>query len=187
MVKLSLPRFGPMIRSKGTFNMRHFSWKRACAVAVSTGILASCGGGSVSTGGSGATCELPMAYANGGTSGNRIDPVAQSIDRQFNPCPIQRVQSLTVGLCIAHPQPLELSAQLVLPQGAAQSLNLQNVSGAGACLINGQLWQSTLTSASLQSLQSLSGNWSVRVTDNNPATTAIGTLVGWSLLAEGTR
>ena len=186
MVKLSPPRFGPMIRCKGTFNMRHFSLKRACVLVASTWLLASCGGGSVSTGGSDSPpCDLSMAYADGGTSGRRIDPVAQSIGRQFNDCALKRVQSLTVGICIAHAQSNELSAQLVMPDGSAQNLNIQNVGGTCPGLIGGQLFQSTLTSTSLQSLQGVSGNWSVRVTDNNPVTTSIGSLVGWSMRAEG--
>lgn len=186
MVKLSLPRFGPMIRSKGTFNMRQFSLKRACAVVASTWVLAGCGGDGASSGGSGSPpCDLSMAYADGGTSGRRIDPVAQSIGRQFSNCAIKRVQSLTVGICMAHTQINELSAQLVLPDGSAQNLNLQNISATCPGLIGGQLFQSTLTSTSLQSLQGVSGNWSVKVTDNNLATTSIGSLVGWSLRAEG--
>ena len=126
-----------------------------------------------------------MAYANGGTSGNRIDPVAQTVDRQFNPCGIKRVQSIAVGICINHPRTDELSAQLVLPDGSAQRLNIQNSNSAGTCLIGGQLLQATLAPSNLQPLQSLSGNWSLKVTDNNAATTTIGTLVGWSFHAEG--
>jgi hypothetical protein len=186
MVKLSLPGIGPMIRFKGKFNMRQFSFRLACVGLVGSLILAGCGGGSPSSGGSAAVCELPLAYANGGSSGNRIDAVTQTINRQFNPCPIQRVQTLTVGVCVDHSQINELSAQLFLPDGTAQNLNIQNANSAGTCLISGQLLQTTLTSNNLQSLRSLSGNWSVRVSDNNQVSiTPIGSLVGWSLRAEG--
>lgn len=131
-------------------------------------------------------CSLAMAYADGNTSGNRIEPVAQAVNRQFNPCAIRQVQSLTVGLCMDHQQISELTAQLVFPNGSTQSLNLQGASSTGACLISGQLYQTTLTSGNLQSLSSVGGNWSVRVHDENQAsTTPIGTLVGWSLRAEG--
>lgn len=187
MVKLSPSGMRSMIRPKGNFYMRLFSSKLVCISFTISLVLAGCGGGgSASSGGSTAVCELPLAYANGGSSGNRIDTAAQTINRQFNPCAIQRVQTLTVGVCLDHAQINELSAQLLLPDGSAQNLNIQNGNSAGACLISGQLLQTTLTSNSLQSLRSLSGNWSVRVTDNNQFTaTPIGSLVGWSLRAEG--
>ena len=187
MVKLSPSGMRPMIRPKGSFNMRQFSLKLVCISFTISLVLAGCGGGgSTSSGGSVAVCELPLAYANGGSSGNRIDTVAQTINRQFNPCAIQRVQTLIVGVCLDHAQINELSAQLLLPDGTAQNLNIQNANSAGACLISGQLLQTTLSSSSLQSLRSLSGNWSVRVTDNNQTTTTpTGSLVGWSLRAEG--
>lgn len=187
MVKLSPSGMRPMIRPKGSFNMRQFSLKLVCISFTISLVLVGCGGGgSTSSGGSVAVCELPLAYANGGSSGNRIDTVAQTINRQFNPCAIQRVQTLTVGVCLDHAQINELSAQLLLPDGTAQNLNIQNANSAGACLISGQLLQTTLSSSSLQYLRSLSGNWSVRVTDNNQTTTTpTGSLVGWSLRAEG--
>ena len=171
-----------MIRSKGTFNMRQFSLKLACAGSL---VLAACGGGSGSNGSSVDSCELRPAYADGKTSGIRIENEAQTLHRQFNPCAIKRVQTLTVGVCIEHPQTTELSTQLVFPNGTTQNLSLQSASSTCPGLIGGQLFQATLPSNSLQSLQSLTGNWSVKVTDNNPATTTIGTLVGWSLRAEG--
>jgi hypothetical protein len=177
-----------MIRSKGTFNMRQFSLKLALAGLAGSLVLAGCGGGgSASSGGSAAVCEFPLDYADAINSGRRIEPMAQTVSRQFNPCAIQRIQTLTVGVCIAHPQMTEISTQLVFPNGTTQSLSLQSVSNTCTGLIGGQLYQATLTSNSLQSLQSLTGNWSVKVTDNNPITTAIGTLVGWSLRAEGLR
>jgi hypothetical protein len=175
-----------MIRSKGTLNMRQFSLKLVCAGLVGSLALAGCGGGgSPSSGSSVAVCELPLAYANGGTSGTRIEPMAQTTNRQFNPCAIQRIQSLTVGVCIAHADISELSTQLVFPNGTTQNLSLQSVSNTCPGLIGGQSFQTTLTSNNLPSLQSLTGNWSVKVTDNNPFTTSIGSLVGWSLRAEG--
>lgn len=176
-----------MIRSKGTLNMRQFSLNLACAVMAGSLVLAGCGGGSPSPGGSVAVCELPLAYADGRSdgSGRRIEPMAQAVNRQFNPCAIQRIQTLTADVCIAHPDISELNTQLVLPNGTTQSLSLQSASGSCTGLIGGQLFQATLTSNSLQSLQNLTGNWSVIVTDNNPVTTTIGSLVGWSLRAEG--
>ena len=186
MVKLSLSRIGPMIRPKGTLNMRQFSLKLVCVSFGISLVLAGCGGGgSASSGGSAAVCELPLDYADGIYSGRRIEPMAQALNRQFNPCTIQRIQTLTVGVCIAHPQITELSTQLVFPNGTTQSLSLQSASNTCTGLIGGQLFQATLTSNSLQSLQNLTGNWSVKVTDNNQVTTTIGSLVGWSLRAEG--
>ena len=177
-----------MIRSKGTLNMRQFSLKLAFAGLAGSLVLAGCGGGSASSSGSSViSCELRPAYADGGTSGIGFETVAQAVNRQFNPCDIRQVQSLTVSICIAHPQITELSTQLLLPNNTTQNLNLQGVSNTCPGLISGQLFQTTLTSNNLQTLQSLTGNWSVKVTDNNPITTAIGTLVGWSLRAEGLR
>jgi hypothetical protein len=178
-----------MIRSKGTLNMRQFSLKLAFAGLAGSLVLAGCGGGSPSTGGTKDFCELPLAYADGRSngSGNRIEPMAQTVNRQFNPCEIQRIQTLTVGVCIAHPDINELNTQLLFPNGTAQSLSLQSASNTCSGVIGGQLFQTTLTSNNLPSLQSSTGNWSVKVTDNNPVTTAIGTLVGWSLRAEGLR
>ena len=176
-----------MIRSKGTLNMRQYSLKRALAGLAGSLVLAGCGGGSPSSGSSAAVCELPLIYADARSSGNRIEPMAQTTTRQFNPCAIQRLQTLTVGVCIAHTDINELSTQLVFPNGTTQSLSLQSASNTCPGVIGGQLFQTTLTSNNLQTLQSLTGNWSVKVTDNNPITTAIGTLVGWSLRAEGLR
>ena len=180
-----------MIRAKGTFNMRQFSLRLPCVGLASILVLAGCGGGSPSTEGSTSkevsihVCELPLAYADGLNSGNRIASMAQTVNRQFNPCAIQRIQALTVGVCLAHPDTNELVTQLVFPNGTPQSLSLQSASSTCPGLIGGQLFQTTLTSNNLQSLQSLTGNWSVKVSDNNPITTTIGTLVGWSLRAEG--
>ena len=111
--------------------------------------------------------------------------MAQTVDRQFNSCPVKRVQSLRVGMCIDHPQISELSAQLVFPDGSAQSLSIPSASGADACRLGALFLQTTLTSGGLQSLQGLTGKWSLKVTDNNPITTTIGYLVGWSVQAEG--
>jgi hypothetical protein len=180
-----------MIRSKGTFNMRQFFLRLACVGLAGILVLAGCGGGSPSTEGSlskevsTAVCELPLAYADGLSSGNRIASMAQTVNRQFNPCAIQRIQTLTVGVCLAHPDTNELVTQLVFPNGTPQSLSLQSASNTCPGLIGGQLFQTTLTSNNLQSLQSLTGNWSLKVSDNNPITTTIGSLVGWSLRAEG--
>jgi hypothetical protein len=178
-----------MIRSKGTLNMRQFSLKLAFAGLAGFLVLAGCGGGgsASSSASSVISCELRPAYADGGTSGIEFLTVAQAVNRQFNPCDIRQVQSLTVSVCIAHQQITELSTQLVFPNGTTQNLSIQSVSNTCPSLIGGQLYQATLTSNSLQSLQSLTGNWSVKVTDNNPVTTTIGTLVGWSLRAEGLR
>ena len=165
--------------------MRQFSLKLACAGLVGSWVLVGCGGGSASTEVSVAVCELPPKYADGTNSGNRIEPTAQTEDRLFTPCAIERIQTLTVGVCIAHPEMSELTTQLVFPNGTPQNLNLQSTGETCPSLIGGQPFQATLSSNQLPSLQQLTGNWSVKVTDNNQATTFIGTLVGWSMRAEG--
>jgi hypothetical protein len=166
--------------------MRHFPLKLVCTGLTGILFLTACGGGSNPAGGSSTQCLLPLAYADGMSSGIRIDPQAQAVNRQFNACSIQRTQSLNVGLCLGHSQISELSAQLLMPNGTLLSLPLQGVNSAGACLVGGQLYETTLPANQLQSLTSLQGPWTVRVNDNNPvSTTPIGFLVGWSLQASG--
>jgi hypothetical protein len=166
--------------------MRHFPLKLVCTGLTGILILTGCGGGSSPPGGSNTQCLLPMAYADGISSGSRIDPQAQAVNRQFSACSIQRVQSLNVGLCIGHAQFNELSAELLMPNGAVASLPLQGINSPGACLVGGKLYETTLPAEPLQSLTSLQGPWTVRVKDNNLVSTApIGSLVGWSLQASG--
>ena len=131
-------------------------------------------------------CELPLAYANGSSGGNRIDPETQAVKRQFNPCGLRQIQSLTVGLCIDHQAIQELSAHLVLPNGSTQELDLQGTSIGGNCLISGQLLTTTLTAGSWTALNNIQGDWTVKVRDNiTTSSTPMGYLVGWSLQADG--
>jgi hypothetical protein len=185
-VNYRCPASGLSFTLKGSIVMRHFPLKLVCTGLTGILILTGCGGGSSPSGGSSTQCLLPLAYADGLSSGTRIDPQAQAVNRQFSACSIQRVQSLNVGLCIGHAQINELSAQLLMPNGTVLNLPLQGVNSPGSCLVGGQLYETTLAANPLQSLTSLQGSWSVRVTDNNlVSTNPVGFLVGWSLQASG--
>lgn len=131
-------------------------------------------------------CELPLKHADGLSSGYRIDPVAQAVPRQFNPCGIQQLQAASVSLCIDHLQIGELSAQLVLPDRNSLNLDLQNASQGGNCPISGRLFTVSLPASPVQAFSGLRGDWSVQVRDNDRvSSTPMGYLVGWSMQAEG--
>ncbi len=160
-----------------------------CVAVTGSLTLAGCGGGSTPAPQS-VSCELPLKYADGINGGYRIDAVpGQAVPRQFNACNLTQIQAATVSLCLDHPQISELSAQLVLPNNSTQSLNLQSAQIAGGtCLLTGKLFTMTLPSTALPSINSLQGDWTVRLTDTNQiSTTPVGYLVGWSLKMDGTR
>jgi subtilisin-like proprotein convertase family protein len=131
-------------------------------------------------------CTLPLKYADGSNLGYRVDPVAQAVPRQFNPCSIQQLQAASVSLCIDHRQMNELSAQLILPNKSSLDLNLQTANQGASCLISGRLFTVSLPASRLQVFSGLKGDWAVLVRDNDMvSTTPMGYLVGWSMQAEG--
>lgn len=136
-----------------------------------------------------ATCELPLKHADGKTSGIRIEAVASAVARQFNPCAIEQLESAKLSLCISHQQIGELSAELILPNQVSWVLDLNKAVRSPGCLgdnLFGQLFTLPLPLNQLQAFQALQGDWSVKVSDNNTATsTPIGFLVGWSMLVQG--
>jgi subtilisin-like proprotein convertase family protein len=93
-----------------------------------------------------------------------------------------------VSLCIDHRQIGELTAQLVLPNMSTLDLDLQAANQGGSCLSSnsGRLFTVSLPASRLQAFSGLRGDWSVRVSDNNKASsTPMGFLVGWSMQVEG--
>ena len=158
-----------------------------CAALAGSLFLSGCGGSDPAQPvGVTTQCELPLKHADGLSSGYRIDPVAQAVPRQFNPCGIQQLQAASVSLCIEHLQIGELSAQLVLPDRNSLNLDLQNASQGGNCPISGRLFTVSLATSRLQTFSGLRGDWSVQVRDNDRvSSTPMGYLVGWSMQAEG--
>ena len=158
-----------------------------CAALAGSLFLSGCGGSDPARpAGMASQCALPLKYADSLSGGYRIDPVAQAVPRQFNPCGIQQLQAASVSLCIDHRQMGELSAQLVLPNQKSLNLDLQTASQGGSCPISGRLFTVTLPASSLQAFSGLKGDWSVNVSDNDRvSSTPMGYLVGWSMQAEG--
>jgi hypothetical protein len=160
-----------------------------CVALTGSLILAGCGGSDPARPADMTSqCALPLKYADGSNLGYRIDPAAQAVPRQFNPCAIQQPLAASVSLCIDHRQMSELSAQLILPNQSSLNLNLQTASLGGSCLISGRLFTVSLPVSRLQTFSGLGGDWTVVVRDNDRvSSTPMGYLVGWSMQAEGLR
>jgi hypothetical protein len=167
--------------------MCQFRFGLLCSALAGCLFLSGCGGSDPARPAGLATqCTLPLKHADGLSSGYRIDPVAQAVPRQFNPCGIQQLQAASVSLCIDHLQIGELSAQLVLPDQNSLNLDLQTASQGGSCPISGRLFTVSLSASRLQAFSGLRGEWSVQVRDNDRvSSTPMGYLVGWSMQAEG--
>lgn len=167
--------------------MCQFRFGLLCAALAGSLFLSGCGGSDPARpAGMASQCTLPLKYADGSNLGYRVDPVAQAVPRQFNPCSIQQMQAASVSLCIDHRQMSELSAQLFLPDQKSLNLDLQTASQGGSCLISGRLFTVALPASRLQAFSGLRGDWSVNVSDNNRvSSTPMGYLVGWSMQAEG--
>lgn len=178
-----------MYAKQGASKMASSKFWFLCAAVAGSLTLAGCGGGSTPATQS-ASCELPLKYADGANGGYRIGAASTlAVPRQFNACTLTQIQAASVSLCIDHQQISELSAQLVLPNNTTQTLNLQSAqTPGGTCLLTGKLFTMTLSSAALQSIGGLQGDWTVSLTDTNQvSTTPVGYLVGWSLKMDGAR
>ncbi len=192
MVKLSLPRFGPMIRSKGTFNMRHFSWKRACTVAVSTGILASCGGSASMPPLTEAICEQPWSWAKGsglGAQSFSAESIAQKAEViwSLQNCKIQKLNSLQLTVCIRHNEPSELNLKLYRGSESTPLAlpKLDQTSQSGTCEqgSQGTPWTYTIANPTFNT-NNTSQQWRLVIEDeqNNQNT---GFFDGWSFTLKG--
>jgi hypothetical protein len=150
-------------------------------------LLAGCGSSDLAgSSGAASQCALPLKHADGSNLGYRIDPAAQVIPRQFNPCAVQQLLAASASLCIDHRQMAELSTQLNLHNQSSLDLDLQRASPGASCLISSRLFTLSLPASRLQPFSGLRGDWTVRVRDDNRVSnTPTAYLVGWSMQAEG--
>jgi hypothetical protein len=131
---------------------------------------------------------LPLKYADGLSSGYRIDPVAQTVPKRFTACAMEQPLSASVSQCIDHRQMGELCAQLILPNQTSLDLDLHKAAQVDACLNTGRLFTLSLPTNRLQVSSGLKGGWTVQVRDNDRvSSTPMGYLVGWSMQAGGLR
>ncbi len=158
-----------------------------CAALTGSLVLLGCGGSDPARSASlPSQCALPLKHADGLGGGYRIDSVAQAVPRQFTACAMEQPLAANASLCIDHRQMGELTAQLVLPNMSSLDLDLQAANQGSSCLISGRLFTVSLPASRLQAFSGLRGDWSVRVSDNNKASsTPMGFLVGWSMQVEG--
>lgn len=158
--------------------------------------LTSCGGGGspyVAT--TAADCALPLKYANGVSSGIAI---AESSDwtrlntelaRTLAACPIERLQTVSLGLCIRHDRTGELTVKVTGPENNSTSLSLAGKAGVGDSACTGldplaRLFRLSLDIAPFSPMTTLNGPWLVQVRDSQPGFGS-GTLIGWSLELQG--
>ncbi len=189
MVKLSLSRIGPMIRSKGTLNMRQFSFRLACVGLVGSLILAGCGGSQVQESSTlrDVTCDSTSLWAGRpALSGlqipdNNTSGITVTWDNQN--CSLKSVSSARIEMCLAHTSPADLSWS-ILPPNSALALTLPSPTPLGSSCDSEQ--------GQLQSIQLLSaigtgpvsqGRWALQVKDRSLGNT--GTLIQWRLILQG--
>ncbi len=161
-----------------------------------TALLASCGGGSAYVPTTPASCSLPLQYTNTATSNGIAIPestnwsqINTEVNRSISSCGLQRIDKLTVALCLQHTDITELRAQLVSSNNSTVSLALQSASQTSACpgLDNDTrslLLTTTLQGSSLNNTNQANGLWLVQVRDFVPGY-ASGSFIGWSLQLDG--
>jgi hypothetical protein len=193
VVKLSLHHIGPMIRSKGTFNMRQFSLKLAFAGLAGSFVLAGCGGGSAPNASlTEVSCHQPWSWANGSGSGSQsfssksITPSAE-VNWNLQNCNLKQLSSAQLTVCISHAEPDELILRLyqgtVLTPLTLPKLNQASPSGTCGTGSSGTPWTYTISSTSFNSTN-ISQQWRLVISDeiNNQTT---GFFDGWSFTLKG--
>jgi hypothetical protein len=163
---------------------------RTAACLLVAFLLTACGGGSPTTASINESCKISLLYANGfaaGTGSPIRTTLTESSPRNFNPCPLQKITSASVALCLGHPQISELTAQLHMPDNSTLSLTLPTTAPGPACLTGGYLFSVPLQANLLPHPNSGNGNWTVGVTemDETYESSPRGILVGWSMDVEG--
>jgi hypothetical protein len=163
---------------------------RTAACLVVALLLTSCGGGNSITASIQDSCKIPLLYANGSGTGSGTPirtRLTESAPGKFNPCPLQKINSASVTLCLDHPQISELTAQLRLPDNSTLTLTLPTTASGPACLTNGTPFSVPLLANLLPHPNSGNGNWTVGVIDTNTLSESNprGMLVGWSMSVEG--
>jgi len=163
---------------------------RTAACSMVAFLLTACGGGGTTTASIHESCKLTLLYANGfedGTGTPIRTTLTESAARKFNLCPLQKINSASVTLCLNHPQISDLRAQLRLPDNSTLTLNLPTTAAGPTCLTNGTPFSVPLPASRLPHPNSGNGNWAVGVieTNNIYASNPRGILVGWSMDVEG--
>ncbi len=159
-----------------------------------TTLLSSCGGGGSSyVPTTPASCTLTLQYAN--ALNNSGISILESTDwtrsntevsRSLS-CGLQRIQKLSVELCLQHADSSELRARLVAPDSSTQTLPLENATRTTHCLgqdSTSYLLDLTIENPAFANLTQASGQWLVQVRDVVSGY-GNGTLIGWSLKLEG--
>jgi subtilisin-like proprotein convertase family protein len=189
MVKLSLPRIGPMIRQKGDFSMRQFSLGLVCASLAGALILASCGGTEVSDTRTlrDAACDSNNLWAviqrQSGLQipDNNASGITVSWDNQN--CSLQSVSSAKLEVCLAHTSPTDLSWSIT-PPNTTTPLTLPSPTPLGSSCDSGQgQVHSTLLLSTIGSTPVTQGRWTLQVKDSVLGNT--GTLIQWRVSLQG--
>lgn len=154
-------------------------------VSLLTGllVLTGCGGGSSAPPAVlvPQTCGFGLVYADGGTSGYAVNPVAISVPKSITPCGITQVQSVALGLCVSPADVSELRVQLLSAGSAPTTVSLGSTLPSGACLDSGTLYTVSLPTGALSSI---SDRWQLSVQDTVSGYNS-SYFVGWSLEVKG--
>ena len=159
---------------------------RTAACSMVALLLTACGGGSPTTASINESCKISLLYANGFAAGTGTPirtTLTESAPRNFNPCPLQKITSASVALCLNHPQIPALTAQLRLPDNSTLILTLPTTVSGQSCLTNGTLFSVPLPVNFLPHPNSGNENWTVGVieTDTLYESNPRGIFVGWSM------
>jgi len=161
----------------------------AASLSLAILLVACGGGGPASVPGRPASCPLELLYANGAQSGVSMAPQRASVDRTFNNCPLAQAVSVTLNVCVDHPNPSEVSGELKLAGNQVYifPLNAGVVRGS-SCLANSgattSLREYRLNLPSPLSLPQANGPWQVTLTDNF-TNNQNGFFVAWALDMQG--
>jgi hypothetical protein len=182
-----------MIRSKGTFNMRQFSLKLACAGLAGSLVLAGCGGGSAPSASlPEVSCQQPWSWANGSGSGSQsfsaksITPSAE-VNWNLQNCNLRQLNSAQLTVCIRHAEPDELILELYrgteLTPLTLPKLTQASPSGTCGAGSSGTPWTYAIASTSFNA-SNTSQQWRLVISDEitNQNT---GFFDGWSFTLKG--
>jgi subtilisin-like proprotein convertase family protein len=163
---------------------------RTAACSTVAFLLTACGGGNPTPASIQDNCKISLLYTNGLATGSGTPiktTLTESAPRKFNLCPLQKINSASVTLCLDHPQISELTAQLRLPDNSILPLTLPKTASGPACLTNGIPFSVPLPANVLSHPNSGNGNWTVGIIDTNTLSVSNprGIFVGWSMHVEG--
>lgn len=169
----------------------------SAALIAMTGFLVSCGGGGDNNSSplTAASCDsntlwaAPRTDSGLGIPDNSNTGISVTWDNQG--CALQSVNSVSLDICLTHPQPSDLQWQITSPSSNVPvditvPVNW-NTTGAVCDLVNGgngKLQRIDLLQ-SVSSTVATRGLWTLKVRDSRQGD--VGTLVQWRLLIEGLR